>query len=65
MSNVTIMKKILPLLSSAFVLHAAGFPDPFNSQHRSPPMTATEAAATVKLPPGFKVSVFAEDTKLE
>jgi putative membrane-bound dehydrogenase-like protein len=40
------------------------FPTPYNSgteKGKSPPMSAAEVAAKMKLPPGFKVSVFAAE----
>src|SRR5499425_2054277 len=58
-------KTALPLLIS-FSLSAAEFPVPYNSEpDKSGPMPATEAAAKMKLPPGFKATVFAAEPDVQ
>jgi putative membrane-bound dehydrogenase-like protein len=60
------MKKILILLLSSWVLSASDFPALYNSeQDQSGPMPAAEAAAKMKLPPGFKATVFAEEPDVQ
>src|SRR5215510_14156150 len=56
------MKKTVFLLLPAFTLVASEFPAPYNSEpSKSNPLPAVEAAAQLKLPPGFKVTVFAAE----
>ena len=56
------MKKILFLLFPALLSHAAPFPTPYDSEpDKSLPMPAAEAAAGMRLPPGFKATVFAAE----
>src|SRR5215470_11469496 len=58
-------KTALPLLIS-FSLSAAEFPVPYNSEpDQSGPMPAREAAAKMKLPPGFKATVFAAEPDVQ
>src|SRR5207248_9716406 len=56
------MKKILLLLLAPLSLCASEFPAPYNSEpDKSKPMAASEAAAKLQLPPGFKATVFAAE----
>src|SRR5437870_4620319 len=56
------MKKTLLLLLSPLSLCASEFPAPYNSEpDQSMPMPAAEAAAMMRLPPGFKATVFAAE----
>ena len=61
------MKKILLLLVlTGFRLRASEFPLPYNSEpDQSGPMPAAEAAANMKLPPGFKATVFAAEPDVQ
>src|SRR5690349_7460260 len=61
------MKKILLLLVlTAFGLRASEFPVPYNSEpDQSGPMPGVEAAAKMKLPPGFKATVFAAEPDVQ
>src|SRR5947207_9772017 len=61
------MKKILLLLVlTGFRLRASEFPLPYNSESdKSGPMPAAEAAARMKLPPGFKATVFAAEPDVQ
>jgi len=61
------MKQILLLLVlTAFSLKASEFPLPYNSEpDHSGPMPAAEAAAKMKLPPGFKATVFAAEPDVQ
>src|SRR6266536_4751571 len=60
------MKKILLLLATTFGVSANEFPAPYNSEpDKSSPMPALEAAATMKLPPGFKATVFASEPDVQ
>jgi putative membrane-bound dehydrogenase-like protein len=54
---------LAPLLA---VVHAADFPQPYNTE-KDPgaPMPAEEAAAKWQVPPGFKVSVFASEPDVQ
>ncbi len=55
---------LLPLASLAAV--ASDFPTPYNTEpDTSGPMPAAEAAAKMKLPPGFKASVFAAEPDIQ
>src|SRR6185436_8030987 len=61
------MKTILLLLVlTAFSLSASEFPLPYNTEpDQSGPMSATEAAAKMKLPAGFKATVFAAEPDVQ
>src|SRR2546422_604281 len=60
------MKKTLLLLLIPFSSCAAEFPAPYNSEaDRSGPMAASEAAAKMQLPPGFKATVFAAEPDVQ
>jgi putative membrane-bound dehydrogenase-like protein len=53
-------------LSIAFAAHAAEFPALYNSEpDKSSPMPAQEAAEKMKVPPGFRVSVFASEPDVQ
>ncbi|HMC28339.1 MAG TPA: hypothetical protein VKM56_11165, partial [Verrucomicrobiae bacterium] len=55
---------LLPLMSLS--LCAAEFPTPYNSEPGDgKPMPAIEAAAKMKLPPGFKATVFAAEPDVQ
>lgn len=60
------MKTTLCLLLAPWSLLASDFPTPYNSErdpsHALPP---AEAAASIKLPPGFKASVFAAEPDVQ
>ena len=58
--------RFLPVLALSAGLHAAEFPEPYNSE-KTPgsPMPAEEAARGFKLPPGFKVTVFAAEPDVQ
>src|SRR5213082_2144531 len=59
------MKKLL-LLFISFSLRASEFPVPYNSEpDQSGPMPAAEAVAKIRLPPGFKASVFAAEPDVQ
>jgi len=60
------MKLPLLLILVAGTLRAADFPTPYNSEpDQSGPMPASEAAAKMKLPPGFKATVFAAEPEVQ
>src|SRR5437588_4047450 len=60
------MKKTLMLLLTPLSLCASEFPVPYNSEpDKSKPMPATEAAAKLRLPPGFKATVFAAEPDVQ
>jgi putative membrane-bound dehydrogenase-like protein len=60
------MKKTLLLLLAAFSLCASEFPAPYNTElDKSTPMSATEAAARMQLPPGFRATVFAAEPDVQ
>src|SRR5438093_10875591 len=60
------MKKTLLLLPTPLSLCASGFPVPYNSEpDKSKPMSATEAAAKLRLPSGFKATVFAAEPDVQ
>src|SRR5947208_4877361 len=60
------MKKALLLLLVPFSLRASDFPTPYNSEpDKSKPMPATEAAEKMRLPPGFKATVFAAEPDVQ
>ena len=49
-------------------VHAAEFPAPYNSgndKDAKPPMTGEEAAKSIKLPPGFKATLFAAEPDVQ
>jgi len=55
---------LLVLLASTVV--ASDFPAPYNTEpDKSGPMPAAEAAAKMKLPPGFKATVFAAEPDIQ
>jgi putative membrane-bound dehydrogenase-like protein len=56
------MKETLLLLLAPLSLCASEFPAPYNSEtDKSKPISATEAAAKMRLPPGFKATVIAAE----
>src|SRR5437763_1228466 len=60
------MKRIIFLAAAAFNLAASDFPTPYNSEpEKSLPMPAAQAAAEMKLPPGFKANVFAAEPDVQ
>ena len=60
------MKNVLLLLPIPFSLCASEFPAPYNSEpDKSMPMSATEAAEKMRLPPGFKATVFAAEPDVQ
>lgn len=60
------MKTPLLLLFASLGLDAAEFPTPYNSEpDQTRPVSATEAAARMKLPPGFKATVFAAEPDVQ
>src|SRR6059058_1536565 len=60
------MKKTLLLLLSPLSLSASEFPAPYNSEpDPAGPMPAAEAAAKMRLPPGFKATVFAAEPDVQ
>jgi len=60
------MKKTLLLLFTSLSLGAVEFPVPYNSEpDKLKPMPAIEAAARMRLPPGFKVTVFAAEPDVQ
>src|SRR5262245_39991902 len=60
------MKKTLLLLLAPLSLGASEFPALYNSeQDKSKPMSALEAAAKMRLPPGFKATVFAAEPDVQ
>src|SRR6185503_14967091 len=60
------MKKTLLLLLSPLSLCASEFPAPYNSEpEQSKPMSAMQAAAKMRLPPGFKATVFAAEPDVQ
>ncbi|MBI3415901.1 MAG: c-type cytochrome [Verrucomicrobia bacterium] len=60
------MKTTLLLLLISFNLCASEFPVPYNSEpDKSEPMPPAEAAAKMKLPPGFKATVFAAEPDVQ
>src|SRR5437588_12870365 len=59
------MKRFL-LLLTPFALCASEFPVPYNSEpDQSGPMPAAEAAEKMRLPPGFKATVFAAEPDVQ
>ncbi len=54
-------------IAAVAAVRAAPFPTPFNSGGNSaaPPLSAAAAAAALKLPPGFKATVFAAEPDLQ
>ncbi len=60
------MNKTLLLLLAPLSLGASEFPAPYNSEpDQSKPMAAAEAAAKMRLPPGFKATVFAAEPDVQ
>ncbi len=60
------MKTTLLLLLTPFSLGASEFPAPYNSEpDKSRVVSATEAAAKMRLPPGFKATVFAAEPDVQ
>src|SRR5207244_910293 len=60
------MKRMLLFLLAPLSLCASEFPVPYNSEpDKSKPMSATEAAAKLRLPPGFKATVFAAEPDVQ
>ena len=60
------MRNTVFLLLPAFTLGASEFPAPYNSEpSKSSPMSAVEAAAQLKLPTGFKATVFAAEPDVQ
>jgi putative membrane-bound dehydrogenase-like protein len=60
------MKTPLLLLCTSLSLGASEFPVPYNSEpDQTKPVSASEAAARMKLPPGFKGSVFAAEPDVQ
>src|SRR5258706_6775794 len=60
------MTKTLLLLWTVSSLAASEFPTPYNTEpDKSGPMPAAEAAAKMKLPPGFKATVFAAEPDVQ
>src|SRR6266567_7481330 len=60
------MHRTLLLFSATFRLAAGEFPLPYNTEpDKSGPMPAAEAAAKMKLPPGFKAAVFAAEPDVQ
>ena len=52
-------------LLAAAAVHAQDFPEPYDSERvAGSPMPAEEAARTMKLPPGFKATVFAAEPEV-
>src|SRR5438309_4918067 len=61
-SSSPAMKKARLLLFVPFSLCASDFPVPYNSEpDPSGPMPAVEAAEKMRVPPGFKATVFAAE----
>src|SRR5437773_11842535 len=60
------MKKILVLLLPTLGLGASEFPQPYNTEpDKSGPMPAAQAVDQMKLPPGFKATVFAAEPDVQ
>ena len=60
------MKTPLLLLLTSLSLSASEFPTPYNSEpDQAKPMPAAEAAAKMRLPPGFKATVFAAEPDVQ
>lgn len=62
------MKRLLLLLAGlgGLAMARAEFPPPYNSEkEKSSPMPAIEAAARFRVPPGFRVSVFAAEPDVQ
>ncbi len=65
MKTTTTTLQLLLLLAS-LSLCGSEFPTPYNSEpDQSKPMPATEAAARMRLPPGFKTTVFAAEPDVQ
>src|SRR3954468_13487612 len=60
------MKTTLFVLMAALSARASEFPAPYNSEPGdAKPMPAAEAAAKMRLPPGFKATVFAAEPDVQ
>src|SRR5678815_511280 len=60
------MKTPLLLLLTSLSLGASEFPTPYNSEpDKSKPMPASEAAAKMRLPSGFKATLFAAEPDVQ
>ena len=60
------MKTTLLFLLASFSLYAGEFPALYNSEpDKSNPMPAAEAAAKLRLPPGFNATVFAAEPDVQ
>src|SRR5690349_15625592 len=60
------MNKTLLLLLASWSLTASEFPTPYNSEPgEAKPMPAAEAAARMRLTPGFKATVFAAEPNVQ
>src|SRR5262252_8608957 len=60
------MNKTMLLLMASLSLSASEFPKPYNSEpDPGNPMPAGEAAAKMRLPPGFKATVFAAEPDVQ
>jgi len=60
------MKPLLLLFSLATILRSSDFPIPYNSEtDPSLPLPPAEAAAKMRLPPGFKATVFAAEPDVQ
>src|SRR5262245_31004565 len=60
------MKLLWFLCAWAVAARAAEFPTPYNTEpDQSGPMPASAAAATMQVPPGFKVTVFASEPDVQ
>src|SRR5215472_8237298 len=60
------MIKTLLLVLASWSMSASEFPQPYNSEpNPGTPMPASEAAAKMQLPPGFKATVFAAEPDVQ
>src|SRR5262252_6263497 len=60
------MNKTMLLLMASLSLSASEFPKPYNSEpDPGNPMPAGDAAAKMRLPPGFKATVFAAEPDVQ
>src|SRR5919205_4628217 len=63
--RITLKAPVL-LLLTLLAVKASEFPPPYNSEpDKSGPMPAAEAAAKMRLPPGFKATVFAAEPDVQ
>jgi putative membrane-bound dehydrogenase-like protein len=68
LNNATMHRQVITFLAfSGAALFAADFPSPLNTEKdkAAVPMPAEQAAAKFKVPPGFKVSVFASEPDVQ